>query len=175
MVRFKNSNTSGYYRKTIGFHDALDYKILILKVGISKIIVTRYLNKACTHHCIVQFSPFLYHNEQVTIWNHNSDDNSCFLILCSIFAPITCAVKPSLTVAKSSDLIPYCVWYCINIISYFCSQEQFTAMRDLYMKNGQGFILVYSITAQSTFNDLQDLKDQILRVKDQADVSMSLQ
>lgn len=44
-------------------------------------------------------------------------------------------------------------------------QEQFTAMRDLYMKNGQGFVLVYSITAQSTFNDLQDLREQILRVK----------
>ena len=43
--------------------------------------------------------------------------------------------------------------------------EQFTAMRDLYMKNGQGFALVYSITAQSTFNDLEDLRDQILRVK----------
>ena len=28
-------------------------------------------------------------------------------------------------------------------------------MRDLYMKNGQGFALVYSITAQSTFNDLE--------------------
>ena len=39
-------------------------------------------------------------------------------------------------------------------------------MRDLYMKNGQGFALVYSITAQSTFNDLQDLREQILRVKD---------
>lgn len=38
-------------------------------------------------------------------------------------------------------------------------------MRDLYMKNGQGFVLVYSITAQSTFNDLQDLREQILRVK----------
>lgn len=47
----------------------------------------------------------------------------------------------------------------------FFSQEQFTAMRDLYMKNGQGFVLVYSITAQSTFNDLQDLREQILRVK----------
>lgn len=44
-------------------------------------------------------------------------------------------------------------------------------MRDLYMKNGQGFALVYSITAQSTFNDLQDLREQILRVKDTEDVS----
>ena len=49
-------------------------------------------------------------------------------------------------------------------------QEQFTAMRDLYMKNGQGFVLVYSITSQSTFNDLQDLREQILRVKDTEDV-----
>lgn len=54
---------------------------------------------------------------------------------------------------------------------FFNLQEQFTAMRDLYMKNGQGFVLVYSITAQSTFNDLQDLRDQILRVKDTEDVS----
>ncbi|KFR13968.1 Ras-related protein Rap-1A, partial [Opisthocomus hoazin] len=52
--------------------------------------------------------------------------------------------------------------------------EQFTAMRDLYMKNGQGFALVYSITAQSTFNDLQDLREQILRVKDTEDVPMIL-
>uniref|UniRef100_A0A8C0Z556 RAP1B, member of RAS onco family n=1 Tax=Canis lupus familiaris TaxID=9615 RepID=A0A8C0Z556_CANLF len=53
-------------------------------------------------------------------------------------------------------------------------EEQFTAMRDLYMKNGQGFALVYSITAQSTFNDLQDLREQILRVKDTDDVPMIL-
>lgn len=45
-------------------------------------------------------------------------------------------------------------------------------MRDLYMKNGQGFVLVYSITAQSTFNDLHDLRDQILRVKDTSDVGV---
>lgn len=47
-------------------------------------------------------------------------------------------------------------------------------MRDLYMKNGQGFALVYSITAQSTFNDLQDLREQILRVKDTEDVSTGI-
>lgn len=47
-------------------------------------------------------------------------------------------------------------------------------MRDLYMKNGQGFVLVYSITAQSTFNDLHDLREQILRVKDTDDVPLVL-
>eukprot|EP01103_Thecamoeba_quadrilineata_P005170 TRINITY_DN14_c0_g2_i1.p1 TRINITY_DN14_c0_g2~~TRINITY_DN14_c0_g2_i1.p1 ORF type:complete len:184 (-),score=37.37 TRINITY_DN14_c0_g2_i1:127-678(-) len=52
--------------------------------------------------------------------------------------------------------------------------EQFTAMRDLYMKNGQGFVLVYSIVAQSTFNDLSDLRDQILRVKDCESVPLVL-
>ena len=57
---------------------------------------------------------------------------------------------------------------------FFTSQEQFTAMRDLYMKNGQGFLLVYSITAQSTFNDLQDLHEQIYRVKDTDDVSTGI-
>jgi hypothetical protein len=39
-------------------------------------------------------------------------------------------------------------------------------MRDLYMKNGQGFVLVYSIVADSTFNEIPALRDQILRVKD---------
>mgnify|MGYP003640602351 CR=1 FL=1 len=42
------------------------------------------------------------------------------------------------------------------------------------MKNGQGFVLVYSIIAQSTFNDLPDLKEQILRVKDCETVPMVL-
>jgi GTPase SAR1 family protein len=54
-------------------------------------------------------------------------------------------------------------------VSLTSTQEQFTAMRDLYMKDGQGFVLVYSIIAQSTFSDLQDIRDQIVRVKDKED------
>ncbi|EAL45777.1 Ras family GTPase [Entamoeba histolytica HM-1:IMSS-B] len=48
--------------------------------------------------------------------------------------------------------------------------EQFTAMRDLYMKTGQGFVLVYSIIAQSTYNDLDPIHDQIVRVRDTENV-----
>uniref|UniRef100_A0A8C7KC54 RAP1B, member of RAS oncogene family n=2 Tax=Oncorhynchus TaxID=8016 RepID=A0A8C7KC54_ONCKI len=63
---------------------------------------------------------------------------------------------------------------CMLEILDTAGTEQFTAMRDLYMKNGQGFALVYSITAQSTFNDLQDLREQILRVKDTDDIFYDL-
>lgn len=63
---------------------------------------------------------------------------------------------------------------CMLEILDTAGTEQFTAMRDLYMKNGQGFVLVFSIIAQSTFNDLPDLREQILRVKDTDKVPMVL-
>eukprot|EP01087_Luapelamoeba_hula_P008295 TRINITY_DN206_c0_g1_i1.p1 TRINITY_DN206_c0_g1~~TRINITY_DN206_c0_g1_i1.p1 ORF type:complete len:203 (+),score=38.32 TRINITY_DN206_c0_g1_i1:184-792(+) len=50
--------------------------------------------------------------------------------------------------------------------------EQFTAMRDLYMKNGEGFILVYSIIARDTFSELGELRNLICRVKDNETVPM---
>ncbi|VDL20361.1 unnamed protein product [Hymenolepis diminuta] len=55
---------------------------------------------------------------------------------------------------------------CILEILDTAGTEQFTAMRDLYMKNGQGFILTYSITSPPTLFDLIDLREHIIRVKD---------
>ena len=43
--------------------------------------------------------------------------------------------------------------------------EQFAAMRDLYIENGEGFMLVYSITNAQTFIDMQPLRGEIARVK----------
>ena len=40
-------------------------------------------------------------------------------------------------------------------------------MRDLYMKNGDGFMLVYSITSLRTFNDLGYMHEQLLSAKNQ--------
>ncbi|KAL8857625.1 MAG: hypothetical protein Q9178_005790 [Gyalolechia marmorata] len=50
--------------------------------------------------------------------------------------------------------------------------EQFTAMRELYMKSGQGFLLVFSITSLSSLTELHELRDQIVRIKDDAQLSV---
>jgi GTPase KRas protein len=45
-------------------------------------------------------------------------------------------------------------------------------MRDQYMRTGQGFLLMYSITSRQTFEDLPNFRDQILRNKDADRVPM---
>ncbi|XDV31164.1 hypothetical protein PO909_033916 [Leuciscus waleckii] len=50
-------------------------------------------------------------------------------------------------------------------IEDFYRTEQFASMRDLYIKNGQGFILVYSLVNQQSFQDIKPMRDQIIRVK----------
>lgn len=39
-------------------------------------------------------------------------------------------------------------------------------MRELYMKSGQGFLLVFSITSLTSLTELSELRDQIVRIKD---------
>ena len=52
--------------------------------------------------------------------------------------------------------------------------EQFTAMRELYIKNAQGFILVYSIADESSLKELLTLRQQIIQIKDNPNVPMVL-
>ncbi|KJY02564.1 RAS small monomeric GTPase (Rsr1) like protein [Zymoseptoria brevis] len=52
--------------------------------------------------------------------------------------------------------------------------EQFTAMRDMYMRLGQGFLLVFSITSASSLRELIDLHDQIVRTKGDKNFPMVL-
>ncbi|CAL8114250.1 unnamed protein product [Orchesella dallaii] len=54
---------------------------------------------------------------------------------------------------------------CVLEILDTAGTEQFASMRDLYIKNGQGFLVVYSITNHQTFQDIKTMKEQISRVK----------
>lgn len=47
-------------------------------------------------------------------------------------------------------------------------------MRELYMKSGQGFLLVFSITSLSSLIELHELRDQICRIKDSSSVPLVL-
>ena len=54
---------------------------------------------------------------------------------------------------------------CVLEILDTAGTEQFASMRDLYIKNGQGFVVVYSLTNHQTFQDIKTMRDQIVRVK----------
>jgi Ras-related protein Rap-1B len=45
-------------------------------------------------------------------------------------------------------------------------------MRELYMKQGDGFLLVFSIANMNSFYELADLRDQIIRIKNDDDIPM---
>lgn len=52
--------------------------------------------------------------------------------------------------------------------------SQFTAMRELYIKSGTGFLLVYSVTDESSLKELLTLREQVLRIKDSTNFPMVL-
>ncbi len=55
---------------------------------------------------------------------------------------------------------------CFLDILDTAGQEEYSAMRDQYMRNGQGFIIVFSILLKDTFYEVETFHVQIQRVKD---------
>uniref|UniRef100_A0A8D0GZX3 RAS related n=1 Tax=Sphenodon punctatus TaxID=8508 RepID=A0A8D0GZX3_SPHPU len=53
-------------------------------------------------------------------------------------------------------------------------QEEFGAMREQYMRTGQGFLLVYAVNDRGSFNEISKFHTQILRVKDRDEFPMIL-
>lgn len=52
--------------------------------------------------------------------------------------------------------------------------EEYTALRDQWIRDGEGFLLVYSISSRSTFERIERFRDQIARVKDTDNVPLML-
>jgi len=53
-------------------------------------------------------------------------------------------------------------------------QEEYASMRDTYLRVGNGFLLVFSITTESSFNFTKDLYSKILLVKESESCPMVL-
>ena len=52
-------------------------------------------------------------------------------------------------------------------------QEEYTALRDQWIRDGEGFVLVYSISSRSSFTRIQRFHNQIQRVKESSASSPS--
>uniref|UniRef100_A0A3P9MHI1 RAS related n=1 Tax=Oryzias latipes TaxID=8090 RepID=A0A3P9MHI1_ORYLA len=53
-------------------------------------------------------------------------------------------------------------------------QEEFGAMREQYMRSGEGFLLVFALNDRGSYHEVQKFHTQILRVKDRDDFPMLL-
>ena len=51
-------------------------------------------------------------------------------------------------------------------------QEEYGSMRRRYMKTGEGFMLVYSVTSRPSFEEITTFQQHILRVKDKDEFPM---
>jgi len=63
---------------------------------------------------------------------------------------------------------------CVLNILDTAGQEEYSAMRNQFMKQGQGFLLVFSMTSRITFEELTNLHTQILQAKDDEHVPVLL-
>lgn len=52
-------------------------------------------------------------------------------------------------------------------------QEEYTALRDQWIRDGEGFVLVYSISSRSSFSRIKRFHHQIQRVKESTGSSSS--
>lgn len=56
--------------------------------------------------------------------------------------------------------------WCILDVLDTAGQEEFSAMREQYMRKGDGFLMVYSVTDLHSYENIKNFYTQILRVKD---------
>ncbi|KAI6248018.1 hypothetical protein HI914_03413 [Erysiphe necator] len=62
---------------------------------------------------------------------------------------------------------------CMLEVLDTAGQEEYTALRDQWIRDGEGFVLVYSISSRSSFTRINRFHDQIQRVKESSASSSS--
>lgn len=60
---------------------------------------------------------------------------------------------------------------CMLEVLDTAGQEEYTALRDQWIRDGEGFVLVYSITSRASFTRIRKFYSQIQRVKESSSAS----
>jgi Ras-related protein M-Ras len=60
---------------------------------------------------------------------------------------------------------------CVLDVLDTAGQEEFSALREQYMRKGDGFLIVYSVIDPNSFKNTRQFYNQILRVKDRYEIS----
>jgi len=63
---------------------------------------------------------------------------------------------------------------CVIDVLDTAGQEEYSAMRDQYLRNGQGFLIVYDMTSRTSFEEASLFRDQIVRAKDNDNIPLVL-
>jgi len=63
---------------------------------------------------------------------------------------------------------------CLLDILDTAGQEEYSAMRDQYMRTGEGFLCVFAVNNRKSFDDVHQYREQIRRVKDKDNVPIVL-
>lgn len=81
------------------------------------------------------------------------------LIGCSLFVCL-CQISCFVHVSQCDDVLFVC-----SVLDT-AGQDEFSAMREQYMRTGDGYLIVYSVTDRRSFVNVKNFYTQVLRVKD---------
>ena len=59
-----------------------------------------------------------------------------------------------------SIIIDRCHLYCQDILDT-AGQEEYSAMRDQYMRTGEGFLCVFAVNNRKSFEDIAQYREQV--------------
>ncbi|KAI9026564.1 small GTPase superfamily [Phycomyces nitens] len=63
---------------------------------------------------------------------------------------------------------------CLLEVLDTAGQDEYTALRHHWIRDGEGFLLVYAITDNSTFQRIERFKEEIFRVKEKENMPLML-
>lgn len=95
---------------------------------------------------------------------------SNIILIIKIYRIVGCyvAIQKDFNAPTPFSTVPRCLFMYLyfSLVLDTAGQEEFSAMREQYMRTGDGFLIVFSVTDKASFEHVDRFHQLILRVKD---------